>query len=55
MIDLELLGSYDLYLPVTLARVLQSAVLVLEVELLAAKDGLDVLDQCSLARVRRTI
>jgi hypothetical protein len=52
VIDLELLGSYDLYLPVTLARVLQSAVLVLEVELLAAEDGLEMLYHCSLSRVR---
>ena len=55
VIDLELFGRDDLYLPVTLTGVLHCAIFILEIKLLAAKDCLEVLDQCGLARVRCTV
>ena len=55
MIDLELLGCYQLNFLVSLRGILSSAIFILEVELLSTKYVLEILDQCSLTRVRCTI
>ena len=53
--DFELLGDHQLHFLITFARLLHSAVIALEIELLCAEDGFQVFDQRGFPRVGRTM